>query len=88
MISSPQKLVSRHSLRRSGRRHKSSATESEGDSNLAKQVSLDQQVSDGGFHSSSTAELKKITSKKQEEEWDKDIPKVSGCQCTAQEQAV
>ena len=44
---------------------------------LGKQVSLDQQVSvmsDGGFHGS-TADLRKTTSKKQEE-WDKDLPKV------------
>ena len=32
--------------------------------------------SGGGFHES-TAELKRISSKKQEEEWDKDIPDVS-----------
>ena len=45
---------------------------------LAKQVSLDQQVSvmsDGGFHGS-TADLNKKTLAKQQEEWDKDIPKV------------
>ena len=78
VVSSPQRRLSRRSLRRSGRRRHGSATESEVDSNLAKQVSLDQQVSmmsDGGFHGS-TPDLKRITSQKQQEEWDKDIPKV------------
>ena len=78
VVSSPQRLLSRRSLRRSGRRRHGSASESDGDSILAKQVSLDQQmsvISDGGFHGS-TADLKRITSQKQQEEWDKDIPKV------------
>ena len=78
VVSSPQRLLSRRSLRRSGRRRHGSASESDGDSILAKQVSLDQQISvisDGDFHSS-TADLKRITSQKQQEEWDKDIPKV------------
>jgi hypothetical protein len=46
---------------------------------LGKQVSLDQQVSvmsDGGFHGSMADLNKKKTSQKQQEEWDKDIPKV------------
>lgn len=78
VVSSPQRRLSRRSFRRSGRRRHGSGSESDGESMLGKQVSLDQQVSvmsDGGFHGS-TADLRKTTSKKQEE-WDKDIPKVS-----------
>ena len=81
VVSSPQRLLSRRSLRHSGRRRHGSASESDGESILAKQVSLDQQVSmvsDRGFHGSTT-DLKRKTLEKQQEEWDKDIPKVGWC---------
>ena len=75
MVSSPQRHLSR---RKSGRRHYDSATEPEGDTDLAHQVSLDKQISvksDRGFHGSVT-DLKRMSSKKLQEEWDKEIPEV------------
>ena len=78
VVSSPQRRLSRRSLRRSGRHRHGSGSESDGESMLAKQVSLDQQMSvlsDGGFHGS-TADLRRKTFAKKQEEWDKDIPQV------------
>ena len=71
-LSSPQRLASYHSA--IGSDHES----------VAKQVSLDKQVSvvksDRGFHADgSMPELKKVSSKKQQEEWDKETPEVSHC---------
>ena len=75
-VGSPKRLFSHHSLRGSRRRRHGSGSDSESaDISLQKQISFERQTSvlaaeDG------KPKLKRLTSKKQQEEWDKDMPEV------------
>ena len=73
-ISSPRRLLSHHRDH-----HHTLGSDSEGDSSFARQISLNKQVSamsESSFQGNSHINLKRKSPKKQQEEWDKEIPEV------------